>query len=63
IAPPSIVARTAAAWGGPSELIRIGVAGKACCDYGHSDLLFGKNAPEEVFPRVSEWLVRTVGGG
>ena len=56
IAPPSVVARSAAAWGGPSELIRIGVAGKACCDYGHSDLLFGKNAPEEVFPHVSAWL-------
>ena len=57
IAPPSVVARSAAAWGGPNELLRIGVAGKACCDYGHSDLLFGTNAPEEVFPRVSAWLV------
>ena len=27
-------------------------------DYGHADLLFGRNAPEEVFPHVLAWLER-----
>lgn len=27
-------------------------------DYGHADLLFGRHAPEEVFPHVLAWLER-----
>ena len=26
------------------------------CDYGHGDLVLGKCAPEEIFPRVEQWL-------
>jgi pimeloyl-ACP methyl ester carboxylesterase len=63
IAPPSVVERTAAAWGGPADLLRIGLAGSACCDYGHSDLLFGRSAPEEVFPRIRDWLLTHGEGG
>ncbi|MNT94928.1 hypothetical protein D3C72_2367050 [compost metagenome] len=27
-------------------------------DYGHTDLLFGHRAPEEVFPQARDWLLR-----
>jgi len=27
-----------------------------CADYGHVDLIFGRHAPEEVFPVVSGWI-------
>jgi pimeloyl-ACP methyl ester carboxylesterase len=57
IAPPAVVEEAARAWGGESEVLRVGLAGGACCDYGHSDLLFGRRAPEEVFPRIRDWLV------
>lgn len=26
------------------------------CDYGHGDLVLGRKAPEEIFPRVETWL-------
>lgn len=26
------------------------------CDYGHGDLVLGRKAPDEIFPRVEEWL-------
>ncbi len=57
IAPPEVVEREARAWAGDAAVVRIGLAGGACCDYGHSDLLFGRQAPEEVFTRVRDWLV------
>jgi hypothetical protein len=25
-------------------------------DYGHVDLIFGRRAPDEVFPVISEWI-------
>lgn len=25
-------------------------------DYGHGDLVIGRDAPEEIFPKVAEWL-------
>jgi pimeloyl-ACP methyl ester carboxylesterase len=56
IAPPAMVERAAAVWGGPAEVAHFGLASSACCDYGHSDLLFGRSAPEEVFPRIASWL-------
>jgi pimeloyl-ACP methyl ester carboxylesterase len=58
IAPPSIVERAAQAWGGTADVLRIGLASSACCDYGHSDLIFGRRAPEEVFPAIAAWLER-----
>jgi len=57
IAPPEVVEQEARAWGGEKAVLRVGLAGGACCDYGHSDLLFGRLAPQEVFPRVRDWLV------
>jgi pimeloyl-ACP methyl ester carboxylesterase len=26
------------------------------CDYGHGDLVLGRKAPEEIFPRIAAWL-------
>jgi pimeloyl-ACP methyl ester carboxylesterase len=57
IAPPATVEHAARIWGGEKAVVRIGVAGKASVDYGHSDLLFGRNAPDEVFPRLRDWLL------
>ncbi len=56
LAPPAVVERAAQAWGGPATLLRVGLRDSACCDYGHSDLLFGRNAPGEVFEPVCRWL-------
>lgn len=50
IAPPASVEAAFRAWGGPK---RFQVAGR---DYGHADVLLGKNAPEVVFPVVREFL-------
>lgn len=57
IAPPAVVEQAARAWGGDATVLTVGVAGSACCDYGHSDLLYGRSAPEEVFPHVRDWLL------
>jgi pimeloyl-ACP methyl ester carboxylesterase len=32
-------------------------------DYGHVDLVFGRRAPEEVFPVIGEWIEHEVAGG
>lgn len=58
VAPPSVVEHAARVWAGEKETIRFGVASAATIDYGHSDLLFGRQAPEEVFPRIRDWLLR-----
>jgi len=57
IAPPAVLERLARAWGGEKVVAVVGLASCACCNYGHSDLLFGQAAPEEVFPLVQDWLV------
>lgn len=56
LAPPRDMERAVRLWGGEAELFVVGLASSACCDYGHSDLLFGTRAPEEVFTKVSGWL-------
>jgi pimeloyl-ACP methyl ester carboxylesterase len=58
LAPPALVERAAQAWGGEATLIRVGIATAARADYGHSDLLFGRGAPEDVFAPVRTWLAR-----
>lgn len=57
LAPPSVVERATMVWGGESKMVRIAKATGASWDYGHSDLVLGKAAPEEVFPRVRDWLL------
>lgn len=58
LAPPASVRAGFDLWGGEKELW---VAGKAesqlSADYGHSDLIFGRKAPEEIFARVRDWLL------
>lgn len=57
IAPPEGVEKAARIWGGTATVMRVGLAQGACCDYGHADLIFGRSAPEEVFPGVRDFLV------
>jgi len=47
--------------GTPSELHVLGRAGGQPEHYGHFDLLIGRRAPSEVFPRVAAWLERHEG--
>ncbi len=58
LAPPPVVERAARTWGGEATLMRVGIATAARADYGHSDLLFGVNAPEDVFAPVRAWMAR-----
>jgi pimeloyl-ACP methyl ester carboxylesterase len=57
LAPPTVVRRAHDAWGGERAIWVAGREGGCGAPYGHSDLLFGRRAPEEVFPRIREWLV------
>lgn len=56
LAPPDAVRRSFGLWGGPKEYVEFGRGGGHSADYGHTDLLLGKRAPQEVFPRVTAWL-------
>jgi pimeloyl-ACP methyl ester carboxylesterase len=51
LAPPAVVEAAFRRWGGPK---RYWAAGR---DYGHLDLLVGRNAPEVVFPMVRDFLL------
>lgn len=51
LAPPAAVEAGLHAWGGPKRSFDAGR------DYGHTDLLLGRNAPEEVFPVVRDFLL------
>jgi pimeloyl-ACP methyl ester carboxylesterase len=51
LAPPAVVEAAFARWGGPKRYWNVGR------DYGHSDLLLGRRAPEVVFPVVRDFLV------
>jgi pimeloyl-ACP methyl ester carboxylesterase len=55
IAPPETVLAAFRAWGGPK---RYWVAGH---EYGHADMLLGRDAPEVVFPAIREFLVENSG--
>jgi pimeloyl-ACP methyl ester carboxylesterase len=56
LAPPAAVRRAQAALGGPTELVLAGRAHGFTADYGHADLVLGRRAPEEIFPRVEGFL-------
>jgi pimeloyl-ACP methyl ester carboxylesterase len=51
IAPPPVVEAAFRRWGGPKRYW--------CCgrDYGHADVILGRNAPEVVFPMIREFLL------
>lgn len=40
------------------ELFVVGREHGHCSDYGHIDLVFGRQAREEVFPRIRDWFVQ-----
>ncbi len=51
LAPPAVVEAAFREWGGPKRFWNFGR------DYGHSDLLLGRNAPEVVFPMIRDFLL------
>ena len=64
LAPPGAVSAGHALWGGEKELWVAGKEAGLSADYGHSDLIFGRKAQEEIFPRVRDWLLgRSSAGG
>lgn len=58
LAPPASVRAGCELWGGPKDFWIAGKADGLSADYGHSDLIFGLRAQEEIFPRVRDWLLR-----
>ena len=58
LAPPQTVLPTQQLLGGPSEYVLLARAHGFSADYGHGDLTLGRKAPDEVFPRVAEFLER-----
>ncbi len=56
LAPPLAVARAREALGGPVKLVVAGSAHGFRGDYGHGDLLFGRHAPDEIYPVVESFL-------
>jgi pimeloyl-ACP methyl ester carboxylesterase len=58
LAPPEIVRAGYEAWGGPKDWVLAARKAGFSADYGHGDLVFGRRAPEEIYPRISDWLGR-----
>ena len=57
LAPPASARAGLARWGGPGEFFLAAREAGLSADYSHTDLLLGRRAPEEVFPRVRDWLL------
>jgi pimeloyl-ACP methyl ester carboxylesterase len=51
VAPPAVVEASFRDWGGPKRYWSCGR------DYGHADVLLGRNAPEVVFPVIRDFLL------
>ncbi|MCA1829449.1 MAG: alpha/beta hydrolase [Myxococcales bacterium] len=51
LAPPASVRAGFDLWGGEKEYVE-------AKRYGHSDLIFGRDAPEEIFPKVRNFLLK-----
>jgi len=49
-------AMTAAGAAGNVEYVLAAKVSGFSCDYGHGDLVLGKAAPDEIFPRIEAWL-------
>jgi len=56
LAPPLAVARAKDHLKGPVKWVVAGRAHGFAEDYGHSDLIIGRRAPEEIFPLVASYL-------
>jgi hypothetical protein len=57
LAPPAVVEKAHALWGGEKRLVELKVENGYAADYGHVDLLLGKRAPLDVYPVVLQWLL------
>jgi pimeloyl-ACP methyl ester carboxylesterase len=62
LAPPEVVRRARDAWGGEAAFACAARAQGLSADYGHGDLVFGRRAPEEVYPLIRDWLARHTQG-
>ena len=58
LAPPEAVHLVGKLVSGPVELVRVGLSEHFSTDYGHGDLVLGLRAPEEVLPRLADFLGR-----
>ncbi len=56
LAPPAVVRAAGRAWGGEKAFLCAARAEGFSTDYGHGDLIFGRRAPQEVFPRIRDWI-------
>ena len=56
LAPPKSVRAALDFTGGPREFLLLNRANGFSADYGHGDLSLGRKAPEEVFPRIIDFL-------
>ena len=56
LAPPAAVRAGYELWAGEKEYWNAGREAGLSVDYGHSDLIFGRRAPEEIYPRIAAWL-------
>ncbi len=56
LAPPAVVRASFEAWGGPRTYVEFGLGSGHSVDYGHTDLLVGRRAAQEVFPVIAGWL-------
>ncbi|HWE22914.1 MAG TPA: alpha/beta hydrolase [Myxococcales bacterium] len=55
LAPPAAVRAAFDLWAGEKEYWNAGKQ-SVSADYGHSDLIFGRRAPDEIYPRIVNWL-------
>ncbi|HET6923168.1 MAG TPA: alpha/beta hydrolase [Anaeromyxobacteraceae bacterium] len=57
LAPPRVVRASFERWGGPKEHFCASREAGLSADYSHTDLLVGRRASDDVFPRLRDWLV------
>lgn len=55
-APPEAVAHAQKFLAGPSELVVAKKDNGFAADYGHGDLVLGRGAPEDIYPRIARFL-------
>ncbi len=58
LAPPDAAHHAATLLGGPAETVSCGREFGFEADYGHGDLVLGRHAPDEIYPRVVQFLER-----
>ncbi len=58
LAPPEAAHLVSRLVSGPVELVRVGLSEGFSTDYGHGDLVLGLHAPDEVVPRLADFLAR-----